>query len=116
MVSNLVTPPDIVSNDLYSVLIVDPEQSELDAVIKFCQYAERAFNVYVYTSNMENLAWLDQAVAACDAVIVNSKSNNYKELCLLDKTYYYGDQFYLENPRKISDPLHFFATQVNSDK
>jgi hypothetical protein len=95
---------------------VDPEQSELDTVIKFCQYVERAFNVYVYTSNMENLYWLDQAVAASDAVIVNSKSNNYKELYLLDKTYYYGDQFYLENPRKISDPLHFFATQVNSDK
>jgi len=116
MVSNLVTPPDIVSNGLYSVLIVDPDQSELDAVIKFCQYVERAFNVYVYTSNMENLSWLDQAVAASDAVIVNSKSNNYKELYLLDKTYYYGDQFYLENLRKIPDPLHFFATQVDSDK
>ena len=116
MVSNLVTPPDIVSNGLYSILIVDPEQSELDTVIKFCQYAEQAFNVHVYTSNMENSDWLSQAVAASDAVIVNSKSNNYKELCLLDKTYYYGDQFYLENPRKIPDPLHFFAAQVDSDK
>jgi hypothetical protein len=116
MLSNLVTPPDIVSNGLYSVLIVDPDQTELDAVVKFCQYTDRAFNVYVYTSNMENLGWLSQAVAASDTVIVNSKSNNYKELCLLDKTYYYGDQIYLENPRKIPDPLHFFAAQINSDK
>jgi sugar/nucleoside kinase (ribokinase family) len=116
MVSNLVTPPDLVNNDLCSVLLVDPEQPELDAVVRFCQYADRAFNVYVYTPNMNNREWLDQAVAVCDAVVVNSKSNDYKDLCLLEKTYYYGDRIYLENDQKIHDPLHYFALKIKLDK
>lgn len=116
MVSNLVTPPDIVDNHLHSVILVDPEQQDVDAVIRFCQYADNAYNVYVYTPNMNNLDWLNIAVKASDAVIVNSRSNNFKELCLLDKTYYYGDYFYVENQQKISDPLHYFAIQIQSDK
>lgn len=116
MVSNLVTPPDIVKNDLHSVLLVDPEQPDLDAVIRFCQYADQVYNVYTYTPNMDNITWLQQAVDVCETVIVNSKSDDFKHLCLLDKTYYYGDRLYLENPRRITDPLHFFAAQVNSNK
>jgi hypothetical protein len=116
MDSNLVTPPDLLDNEMHSVLLVDPEQDDLDAVIKFCQYAEQVFNVYVYTPNMTNLDWLSQAASTSDAIIVNSRSDNYKELCLLDKTYYYGDKHYLENQRKILDPLQYFAAQINSDK
>lgn len=116
MLSNLVTPPDIVNNNLHSVLLVDPEQTDVDAVIRFCQYADTAYNVYVYTPNMDNLDWLDHAVQTSDAVIVNSRSHNFKHLCLLNKTYYYGDSVYLENQQKITDPLHYFAIQLQSDK
>ena len=116
MVSNLVTPPDFVSNDLTSVLLVDPDQPDLDAVIRFCQYSDQMYNVYTYTPNMDNITWLQQAVDACDTVIVNARLEEFKHLCLLDKTYYYGDRFYLENPRKLQDPLHFFAAQANSNK
>lgn len=116
MDSNLVTPPDIVSNNFTSVLLVDPEQTDLDAVIRFCQYADQVYNVYAYTPNMDDSTWLQQAVDACDTVIVNSRLDEFKHLCLLDKTYYYGDRMYLENPRKIADPLHYFATQENLNK
>ena len=116
MVSNLVTPPDIVTNEFHSVLLVDPAQTDVDAVIRFCQYSQQTFNVYVYTPNMDNQDWLHQAVDASNTVIVNSNSDIYKKLCLLDKTYYYGDKFYLENPRKIPDPLHYFAAYENSNK
>ena len=116
MHSNLVTPPDIVTDNLLSVLLVDPDQSDLDAVVRFCQYSDQVYNVYAYTPNMDNITWLQQAVDACDTVIVNSRSDDFKHLCLLDKTYYYGDRLYLENPRRITDPLHFFAAQANSNK
>jgi hypothetical protein len=116
MVSNLVTPPDIVSNGLHSVLLVDPEQTDLDAVVRFCQYSDQVYNVYAYTPNMDNITWLQQAIDTCDTVIVNSRSDDFKHLCLLDKTYYYGDKLYLENTQRITDPLHFFAAQENSNK
>lgn len=116
MHSNLITPPDIVNNGLHSVLLVDPDQSDLDSVIQFCQYATETYNVYAYTPNMDNINWLQQAVSVCDAVIVNSRLNQFESLCLLDKTYYYGERIYLENPRKIMGPLHFFAQQEHSNK
>ena len=116
MVSNLVTPPDIVNNGIYSVLLVDPEQDELDAVVRFCQFSQRSFNVYVYTPNMGDFTWLAQAVNATDAVIINTRTDDYKDLCLLAKTYYYGPKNFIENQRKIADPLHYFAAQTDIDK
>lgn len=115
MVSNLITPPDIVSNDLHSVLLVDPDQTDLDAVVRFCQYAESAFNVYVYTPNMDNKNWLDQAVDASDAVIVNSRTLDYKEICRLEKTFYYGDNILLGNQKKILDPVQYFLHKYSAE-
>lgn len=116
MDSNLITPPDIVNNGFHSVILVDPEQSDVDAVIKFCQHCEKPFNVYVYTPNMDNYEWLSRAVEASDATIVNTRTENYKSFCLLDKTYYYGPKFYMENSRKLTDPLHYFAANIYNDK
>ena len=116
MDSNLITPPDIVQNELHSVTIVDPDQADVDAVIRFCQFSDAAFNVYVYTPNMDNAKWLSDAVNASDAVIINTRTDDYQDLCLLDKTYYYVPRNYVENQRKLSDPLHYFAAQIKSDK
>lgn len=116
MDSNLITPPDIVDNGLHSVTLIDPEQSDVDAVIQFCQRSEMPFNVYVYTPNMENVEWLEQAIDICDAIIVNSRTNHYSKYCLLSKSYYYGPQIYVENTRKLVDPLHYFAAQLESAK
>jgi|688.fasta_scaffold932511_2 hypothetical protein len=116
MDSNLITPPDILNNGLHSVVLVDPEQSDVDAVVRFCQYSDQLFNVYVYTPNMENKDWLSQAVDASDTVIVNTRTNKYNDLGLLTKTYYYGPQNFVENQKKLADPLHYFAAKHYADK
>ena len=116
MDSNLITPPDIVRNGLHSVTIVDPEQPDVDAIVRFCQHSQTAYNVYVYTPNMDNRKWLSDAVNASDAVIINTRTDDYQDLCLLAKTYYYGQKIFLENQRKLDDPLHYFAAQDESAK
>jgi len=116
MDSNLITPPDILKNNLHSVTIIDPEQDELDAIVKLCQHSDRGFNIYVYTPNMSNLEWLSNAIQVSDAVIVNSRTNAFNDICLRENCYYYGPQLYLENPRKINDPLHYFAAQLKLAK
>jgi hypothetical protein len=116
MDSNLVTPPDIVRNGLHSVILIDPEQHDVDAVIKFCQFSKISFNVYVYTPNMDNDQWLDDAVNASDAVIVNTRANRYNNFCLLDKSFYYGAINLVENQKKLPDPLHYFAAHLESAK
>lgn len=116
MDSNLITPPDILQNELHSVTLIDPEQQDVDAVVRFCQYSDTAFNVYVYTPNMDNSKWLADAVNASHAVIVNTQTDNYKDFCLLAKTYYYGPKNFVENQRKLNDPLHYFAAKHYADK
>lgn len=116
MLSNLITPPDIVNNGSHSVLLVDPGQPDVDAIIQFCRYSQQAFNVYVYTPNMNNADWLQLAVKNSDVIIVNSRSNDYHSLCLLDKTYYYGDKVFFETQRKIVDPLQYFAAHEKLNK
>lgn len=116
MDSNLITPPDILDNGLHSVTVIDPEQTDVDAVVRFCQFSDAVFNVYVYTPNMDNRKWLSDAVNASDAVIINTRTNDYQDLCLLDKTYYYGPKLFVENQRKLEDPLHYFASQAESAK
>jgi len=111
MDSNLVTPPDIVNNDLHSVTLIDPEQAEVDAIVRFCQHSYQGYNIYVYTPNMDNPGWLAQAVNASDATIVNTRTDDYKDLWLLDKTYHYGPRVLIENPRRLVDPVHYFAQQ-----
>jgi hypothetical protein len=65
---------------------------------------------------MSDFTWLAQAVNASNAVIINTRTDDYKDLCLLEKTYYYGPKNFIENQRKIADPLHYFAAQINLDK
>jgi hypothetical protein len=98
------------------VTLIDPEQDEVDAVVRFCQFSDRAFNVYVYTPNMDDVTWLSAAVNASNAIIINTRTDAYQDLCLQSKTYYYGPKIYLENQNKLDDPLHYFAAQVDADK
>lgn len=116
MDSNLITPPDILDNGLHSVTVVDPEQADVDAIVRFCQHSTIAYNVYVYIPNMEDMSWLAQAVNASDAIIVNTRTDDYQDLCLLDKAYYYGPKNFVENQKKLADPLHYFAAQTESAK
>lgn len=116
MHSNLVTPPDIVNNGLHSVTLVDPSQADVDAVIRLCQVSDQVFNIYVYTPNMHDRDWLNKAVDASDAVLVNIQSDEFKDLWIMNKVHYYGSRVLLENPRKLSDPLHYFASLAYTDK
>lgn len=116
MDSNLITPPDILKNGLHSIVLIDPEQIEVDEIIRYCQHSFEAYNIYVYTPNMSNLEWLTQAVNACDAVIVNTRTDDYKYLWLLDKTYHYGPRILVENSKKLIDPVHYFVQNPQMTK
>jgi hypothetical protein len=65
---------------------------------------------------MNNLEWLAQALDASHAALVNIRSDEFRDLWLLDKVHYYGNRILVENPRKLSDPLHYFAALADTDK
>lgn len=116
MHSNLVTPPDFVDDKLHTVTVVNASKLEVEALARMCEHTDEFYNIYLYRSDMEDAEWLQKAVDISDAVIVNTDINDHKNLCALDKTYYYGSQLFLENPKKIVEPLHYFAARVKSTK
>lgn len=61
---------------------------------------------------MNNKDWLDKVTLIAENILINSdfdqNDSNYDNLILLDKTYYYGGKSYLENYRKLNEPMEYF--------
>lgn len=117
MDSNLITAPDFVSADhLHTVTVIDPAPDDIDLLIKICQYGAESYNLYVYRADHPDSDWLDRAVALSDTVIVNTEQHRYDNICLLDKTYYYGPYQFVENPRKLAALEQYFVYRQSQNK
>ena len=115
MHSNFITPPDFVDETLHTVTVIDAASEEVELLGRMCEYSDESYNIYLYRSEMHNDEWLQQAVDLSDAVIVNTDNEQFRDLCLLQKTFYYGSKRFLENPRKIENPLHYFALRKETE-
>lgn len=109
MYSNFITPPDFVDQKLPNITVINATTDEVELLARMCEHSDEFYNIYLYRTEMNNDTWLQQAVDLSDAVILNTNSGQYRDLCLLDKTFYYGSDRFLENPKKIESPLHYFA-------
>ena len=109
MHSNFITPPDFVDEKLPNITVINATPDEVELLARMCEHSDEYYNIYLYRTEMCNDEWLHQAVDRSDAVIINTDSGRYQDLCLLNKTFYYGTNRFLENPRKIEGPLHYFA-------
>jgi len=107
--SNFITPPDFVDEKLPNITVINATTDEVELLARMCEHSDKFYNIYLYRSEMHNDTWMQQAVDCSDAGILNTNSGQYQDLCLLDKTFYYGSERFLENPRKIESPLHYFA-------
>jgi hypothetical protein len=112
--SNFITPPDFVDNQLHTVTLIDASQDDVELLVRMCEHTDEPYNIYLYRSEMNNDVWLAQALKCSDAVIVNIVSRQHNNICLLDNAFYYGSTYFLENPRKLDGPLHYFAARVEN--
>lgn len=111
--SNLITPPDFVKGRTYSVVLIDPAQTEIEDVTLFLMASKRKFNVYLYRAEMNDEDWLNKAVKKSNAVVVNTVNSTVSkikdQLVAKSNAFYYGDKRFIMNNNRIEKPIDFFA-------
>lgn len=96
MHSNFITPPDYVE----SILIVDASQAQIQAVAEHCKTANTTYNVYLYSSDMNNTEWLS-AVASRADVILKSRGTNIDTVSSRFPIWFGPDE-------KLTNPVDYF--------
>lgn len=111
--SNLITPPDFINNGSPNVTLIDPTQSEVEAVALYCSGIESTFNIYVYLTEMNDIEWLTKAIGESSAIVINTVQNSlsgFKDrIAVYPNAYYYGPKRFLMNPKQIKNPIEYFA-------
>ncbi len=116
MYSNYITPPDFVSEVKHTVTIVDALVDEIETLCKITENSNEDFNIYLYRSEMNNQAWLDQAVEKSEAVIINLNNSKQFDLCKRSNAYYYGPAVFLSPAIKINSLFEYFQKRQFKDK
>ena len=105
MHSNLITPPDFVSESLHTVLLINLVENDIELVARMCASSDEMYNVYVYRKEMDNKNWLDQALEVSDTVIINCAVNfeHTIKICNMEKTYTLGFPTHVQNLNHVLD-------------
>ena len=113
--SNIITPPDFVKTKAHTVLLIDPEWSEIEDVAFYLKSSAEIYNVYVYRIEMNNDAWLQKAIKKSVAVLVNTVNNDISpvkdRIAVKPNAYYYGPKNFLMNKNRIEKPVGYFVLQ-----
>lgn len=118
--SNLITPPDFIErSSRHSVLLIDPEWSEVENLALFLKTSKNSFDVYVYRENeMNDREWLTTAMSIVDIVIVNSTPTDISLLkdkfAVKENSWYYGSKNFLMNQNRIKQPIDYFVQYEQS--
>lgn len=116
--SNFVTPPDFVDELKHTVLMVNADESDIQALAIFCKNAVAYFNIYFYNYTMNDPVWFKQALARADAVVVNYSADMPNEDAILlfgsSNTWYYGPAEVAGSAHYVNNPLEYFIKYVEN--
>lgn len=111
--SKLITPPDFVKSKGHNVVLIDPEWTEVEDLSYLLMTLDKVFNVYVYRDEMQDIAWLTEAIKKSKSVIVNTVNTSVSKLkdklVANQNVYYYGSKKFIMNNNRIEKPIDFFA-------
>jgi hypothetical protein len=120
MTTNFITPPDFVDEPNHSVLLIDVDPVDVETLAFLCAGHDEAFNVYLYRTEFDDIAWLTKAASQVDAIIINTEDSTLsstKDLLIgLPKTYYYGPKTFLNEDRKYTNVLDYFIQRSHERK
>lgn len=109
MYSNFITPPDFVDDDLHTVTVVNATTDEVELLANMCKVSDITYNIYLYNTDMDDMAWLNDSINKSAAVIVSQVPAQLDFLYKLENTYYYGDATYLTPAVKVNSVLDYFG-------
>lgn len=67
----LITPPDILNNELETFLIVNATEEELNAFSKFLPWARKTYNFYLYNHSMSEPVWFSLTASRSTNILVS---------------------------------------------
>jgi hypothetical protein len=117
--TNIITPPDFIRNNLYTITIIDPEWSEIEDLSFLLKTTDESFNIYIYRhADMNDTDWLAEAILRSSTLIVNTVDNAISKMkdsiaASSPKVYYYGHKNFSMNKQRIEKPIDYFTITQN---
>ena len=116
--SNIVTPPDLVSESKHTVLVIDATNDEVNALGRYLKESSQPFNVYLYNQAMDDLEWMALVGDRAHAIVIHSIENEFSEvkekLIDLPNCYYYGPKSFNGSNRQITGPIDYFTEYIKT--
>lgn len=118
MYSNFITPPDTLEEEeRLSILIIDAEWPELEAMALFCKESKKFYNIHVYRAEMDNELWLVEQAEKSAVVVINTAETSISSikdrLVEQPNACYYGPKNFLFNNRKVQAPVDYLKQLEN---
>ena len=70
MMSKLVTPPDIINEDIV-YLLVNPTLTDIEMVTRYLQISNKEFTIHLYYDGMSDVKWLNETASLSSLVLIN---------------------------------------------
>ena len=109
MHSNVITPPDIIDNELHTFLVINASLDDVDLITRACESSFECYNIYLYAAEMQDESWLKKVLSKAESIIINSDLPGFDDLYLDKRTYYYGNNIVLAPAKKIENLLEYFV-------
>jgi hypothetical protein len=118
--STIITPPDVSTYPSHTVLLIDPQPSEIEDVALFLKGATDVYSVYIYLAEMNDYEWLHKIMPDCHAIVVNTLNNEdtrqKDKLAASGKNvWYYGPKNFLSNRNRIEQPIDYFINLLKGN-
>jgi hypothetical protein len=108
--SKLVTPPDLVNEDIV-YLIVNASAADLEMISRYLQIIKDDYTIHLYYDNKPDLDWLGKACQLASQILVNKEQTNDSTVKVLlnhaekiqwigrDQEYFTAINYMLKNDR-----------------
>jgi len=94
---SLITPPDTLNNDVYSILLICPSVDRKHQLNQVLGESTLYLNLYLYDSEFDNVGWLINLIKKVDMVIVDVDNCDTKVRPFISYFIAQPNTFYLTN-------------------
>lgn len=94
---SLITPPDILNNDAYSILVVCPSGDKKQMLNDILSESKIHLNLYLYESMFDDVAWIINLIKKVDIVFIDVDNCDNNVRTFLSHFIAQPNTFYLTN-------------------
>lgn len=93
----LITPPDVLHNDAYSIMLICPSNDYKNAINTILSNSQMHINLYWYESYFDDIQWMISLIKKMDMIIIDVDNVNADVDTFLSYIIAQPTTFYLTN-------------------